>query len=245
MSSYIQSKRYQTCQRIFDRTYPNFRDAGTQYAEHVTAQVDSHTLLLDVGCGRDSLAGEPLKIAGYSTGIDLVMSDLRSNHLLHSTTMANAEHIPFPDATFDVIVSQWVVEHFTNPEAAFVEMARVLKPGGALIFMTTNAHNYVPLLSRLIPDALQKTIIERVLKRPSHESFPTYFRANTHQRITALGASSGLDIEHFAFVGNPFYLAFNVFAFRLGMLFERITDAPRLRWLKLYIVVTLRKTSTE
>lgn len=44
------------------------------------------------------------------------------------------EHLTFPDNSFDLFVTQDVVEHLFNPEAAFKEIVRVLKPGGAHIF---------------------------------------------------------------------------------------------------------------
>jgi len=46
----------------------------------------------------------------------------------------NLEKLTFPDESFDLFVSQDVMEHIFDPEAAFKEIARVLKPGGAHIF---------------------------------------------------------------------------------------------------------------
>jgi len=46
----------------------------------------------------------------------------------------NLECLTFPDNFFDVFVSQDVMEHIFDPEKAFKEIARVLKPGGAHIF---------------------------------------------------------------------------------------------------------------
>lgn len=46
----------------------------------------------------------------------------------------NLEKLTFPDNSFDLFISQDVMEHIFNPEAAFKEIARVLKPGGAHIF---------------------------------------------------------------------------------------------------------------
>jgi len=46
----------------------------------------------------------------------------------------NLECLSFPDNFFDVFVSQDVMEHIFDPEKAFKEIARVLKPGGAHIF---------------------------------------------------------------------------------------------------------------
>ena len=46
----------------------------------------------------------------------------------------NLEHLTFPDATFDLLITQDVMEHVFDPEAAFREIGRVLKPSGVHIF---------------------------------------------------------------------------------------------------------------
>lgn len=45
---------------------------------------------------------------------------------------ADAHRLPFPDGTFDVVVSNHVLPHFRDPEAALREMARVLDLGGRI-----------------------------------------------------------------------------------------------------------------
>jgi ubiquinone/menaquinone biosynthesis C-methylase UbiE len=46
---------------------------------------------------------------------------------------ASAESLPFPDATFDVAVSNGVLNLVPDKDAAFREIRRVLRPGGALL----------------------------------------------------------------------------------------------------------------
>ena len=46
----------------------------------------------------------------------------------------NLENLTFEDSSFDLIITQDVMEHIFQPEFAFKELARVLKPGGAHIF---------------------------------------------------------------------------------------------------------------
>ncbi|NJL95585.1 MAG: class I SAM-dependent methyltransferase [Anaerolineae bacterium] len=197
--------------------------------------------VLDVGAGRMSLAEAALQAAGYRAGVDLMATDLRQNARLHGAAQANANALPFPAGSFALVINQWVVEHFAQPEAAFAEMGRVLAPGGRMVFFTTNAQNYVPWLARLVPDGLRGWILRRLLRRPEHESFPTYYRANTRQAIAALAAAQGLELEKLEFIGNPFYLAFSVPLFRLALGFERWSDAPARQHLKLYLVASLRK----
>jgi phosphatidylethanolamine/phosphatidyl-N-methylethanolamine N-methyltransferase len=48
----------------------------------------------------------------------------------------DAEHLGFPDDSFDVVVAQYVVTTVPNPEATLDEFARVLKPGGEIILVS-------------------------------------------------------------------------------------------------------------
>lgn len=239
--SFTQSPRYQRCQAIFDRAYPDFRDAGQRYCDHVAAVTQPTSCVLDVGCGRMSLAAEALQQVAHLIGIDLVHADLLQNPLVHGAAVATANQLPFADATFDVVISQWVVEHFQDPQTAFNEMCRVLKTGGYLVFLTTNANNYIPLVSRLVPDRLQKTLIHRLLRRPSHESFPTFYRANTRRAIQQLAKAAGLKVQEVDYIANPFYMAFNVGLFRVALAYEKLTDWRPLNPLKLYLLATLYK----
>jgi phosphatidylethanolamine/phosphatidyl-N-methylethanolamine N-methyltransferase len=48
----------------------------------------------------------------------------------------DAEHLSFPDDSFDVVVAQYVITTVPNPEATLDEFARVLKPGGEIILVS-------------------------------------------------------------------------------------------------------------
>jgi ubiquinone/menaquinone biosynthesis C-methylase UbiE len=47
----------------------------------------------------------------------------------------SAEQIPFANEVFDAIVTTWTLCSIPNPVAALIEMRRVLKPGGNLVFV--------------------------------------------------------------------------------------------------------------
>ena len=64
----------------------------------------------------------------------------------------DAEHLEFPDRSFDVVMAQYVVTACPNPEACLDEFARVLKSGGELI-----------LLSRVSADRGLRQVIEKGL----------------------------------------------------------------------------------
>jgi ubiquinone/menaquinone biosynthesis C-methylase UbiE len=50
------------------------------------------------------------------------------------TAVTEAERLPFPDDTFDLVVGHAVLHHLPDLEASFAEFTRVLKPGGTLVF---------------------------------------------------------------------------------------------------------------
>ncbi len=50
------------------------------------------------------------------------------------TTPADAERLPFKDASFDLVLGHAVLHHIPDPARAFAEFARVLAPGGTLLF---------------------------------------------------------------------------------------------------------------
>lgn len=81
---------------------------------------------LDVGCGRGALQD----VVEDYTGVDIVESLAENMHKPFRT--APAEHLPFPDETFDGLWTYAVLEHVERLETAVEEMIRVLKPGGRL-----------------------------------------------------------------------------------------------------------------
>ena len=50
------------------------------------------------------------------------------------TRCESLESLTFPDQSFDLLITQDVMEHVMDPDAAFREIARVLRPGGFHIF---------------------------------------------------------------------------------------------------------------
>ena len=72
-----------------------------------------------------------------------------------SACVSDVRSIPFRDASFDAIYSMGTIEHFAETEAAIVEMARVLKPGGRAIIGVPNRHD--PFLRPALAAALQAT----------------------------------------------------------------------------------------
>jgi ubiquinone/menaquinone biosynthesis C-methylase UbiE len=76
------------------------------------------------------------------------------------TRQGDAEKLPFPDATFDGVVSHGVIHHTPDTARCVAEMARVLKPGG-LAVVSVYYRNLVlrsPLLTRLVALGLSRVV---------------------------------------------------------------------------------------
>jgi SAM-dependent methyltransferase len=99
--------------------------------------------VLDVGCmdGRNT--------AGYATearsvvGLDIVehpaWAALERPNLRYVT--GDAEHLPFPDGSFDLVMAMAMLHHTPSPTKVIREMARVRRPGGTLVIVEPNRLN--------------------------------------------------------------------------------------------------------
>jgi SAM-dependent methyltransferase len=99
------------------------------------AQVRPGLTLLDVATGPGSLALEATKLGMICTGVDLspgmIQLAEKSNPGI-AFRVADVEHLPFADASFDAVVCNFGLGHFPYPEASVAECVRVLKPGGRI-----------------------------------------------------------------------------------------------------------------
>lgn len=107
------------------------------------ARISPGSEVLDVGCGTGVVALTAARMGARTTGVDLTVELLeraRENAVimgLESTFVeGDVEALPFPDGTFDVVVSQFGHIFAPRPELATAEMLRVLKPGGVIALST-------------------------------------------------------------------------------------------------------------
>jgi ubiquinone/menaquinone biosynthesis C-methylase UbiE len=129
------------------------------------AEIGPGQSVLDVACGTGVLAcvvAERVEPRGWVVGLDpnedmLQVAHRKSNAIEWRT--GRAESIPFPEETFDAVVSQFGIMFFEDAVGALREMMRVLRPGGRLAVAVCDALENSPgyaafedLLRRLFGD---------------------------------------------------------------------------------------------
>ncbi len=99
--------------------------------------------VLDVGCGTGVVAVTAARAGAQVKALDLSPALLERARWNAATagvavefTEGDVETLPYPDASFDVVLSQYGHMFAPRPEVAVGEMLRVLKPGGRIAFST-------------------------------------------------------------------------------------------------------------
>ena len=113
--------------------------------------------VLDIGCGSGLVADRIADLSARYVGMEFGERNARhvakkfadvTGPLDVHIVRGDAEGLPFPDDSFDVIVLSEVIEHLIRPDLATWELARVLRTGGSLV-MTTNNASEMPCRSPL------------------------------------------------------------------------------------------------
>ena len=99
---------------------------------------------LDVGCGEGRFCRKLAEHGIATTGIDptvALIAHAREMDARGAYVEAPAENLPFDDASFDLVVSYLSLIDIADYRTAITQMARVLKPGGALLIANLNGFN--------------------------------------------------------------------------------------------------------
>lgn len=94
--------------------------------------------VLDVACGTGDMVLELLKQGADVTGVDLseeMLAIAKRKVESGKWKVADAEQLPFGDASFDAVTCAFGVRNFVHLEQGLNEMLRVLKPGGQLVIL--------------------------------------------------------------------------------------------------------------
>jgi phosphatidylethanolamine/phosphatidyl-N-methylethanolamine N-methyltransferase len=123
---------------VFGPVFRQGRRAAVRAAEGIGGRI------LEVGVGTGlSLSdyGKGTRVVGCDISVPMLnkaRKRVAAQGLTHveALEVMDAETLPIPDASFDVVVAQYVVTAIPNPEKALDEFARVVRPGGEIILTT-------------------------------------------------------------------------------------------------------------
>ena len=122
----------------------DFSDVNTAFAERAIELGPSQGMILDAGTGtaRIPILMCQRRPQWQITGIDLAQSmlDVGQKNIEYSglqdhikLELVDAKQLPYPDACFDMVVSNSLVHHLPDPLPFLLELKRVLKSNGAIL----------------------------------------------------------------------------------------------------------------
>lgn len=167
--------------------------------EALLASLDpcGHERVLDLGTGTGHTALAVAPHVAHVVGLDLTEAMLeQARGLARERGVGNvrfergdAEALPYPDASFDLVTCRVCAHHFRDPAAALRETARVLRPEGRVLWIDSVSPEE-PALDTFL-NAIE------LLRDPSH------VRNHRVSEWRALFAAAGLSAEHLASFAVP------------------------------------------
>jgi len=131
-------------------------------------------LILDAGCGTGVFTEETLAVGARVVGIDLSLAMLRRasgkmRGLPFEAVLGDILNLPFPDASFDKVVSVTAIEFIADGHGAIRELFRVVKKGGAVVVASLNSLSPWAARRKARAKRGESQIFEKVLFRSPWE----------------------------------------------------------------------------
>jgi SAM-dependent methyltransferase len=126
-----------------------FADDMTKMLESKLNGMPQNLRILEAGCGRSW----PLQLARpfHLTGIDMDQAALSVRTDLNRAVVGDLRTAEFPDQSFDVIYSSYVLEHIRGAEQVLERFLRWLAPGGIVIFAVPDRDSAYGFATRMTP----------------------------------------------------------------------------------------------
>ena len=180
----------------------------------LVADVKEGYQVLDIAGGTGDLALAFGRVV--HTDINEAMLREGRNRLLDAgvnlpTLVCDAEHLPFPDACFDVVTVAFGLRNMTHKEDALSEMNRVLKPGGKLLVLEFSkvakplekiydwySFKVLPKLGKLVAndDTSYQYLAESIRMHPGQEELKALMRKGGFGHVDYHNMSGGVVALH-------------------------------------------------
>jgi ubiquinone/menaquinone biosynthesis C-methylase UbiE len=151
--------------------------------------------VVDLGCGTGYVSAWLLRQGARPVGVDPTPAQLATAREMQEElglpfplVEAVAESVPLPDASFDLAISEYGASIWADPERWIPEAARLLRPGGRLVFLRNSTVSMLCMALDGITESLQRP--QRELRKISWpDTGETEFHAPAGELIEILGAA--------------------------------------------------------
>ncbi|MEX2223068.1 MAG: methyltransferase domain-containing protein [Candidatus Rokuibacteriota bacterium] len=156
------------------------------------ARLEAGERVLDVACGTGILAraaAARVGPRGFVAGLDANPGMLAVAGRLAPQVawrQGKAESLPYPDASFDVVVSQFGLMFFSDRGQALREMLRVLVPGGRLAVAVWDSLEHTPAY------AIEVAVLERIAGRAAADALRAPFVLGDRDELAAVFTGAGI-----------------------------------------------------
>jgi SAM-dependent methyltransferase len=159
--------------------------------------------VLDAGCGRHSALVSYRARIGRFVGVDIHAPAPGALPYLDefATVDLCADATAFPEATFDLALSSFTVEHFADPAAAFANLRRWLRPGGTLVVTTVNRRHPFVAAYLGVPAGI-RTRVQPLVKASAADAHPLVGACNDPAALRLALASAGFEDVRVETVGH-------------------------------------------
>jgi ubiquinone/menaquinone biosynthesis C-methylase UbiE len=224
---------------------PKRRPSFAYTMEKVVAHLAKYSQpkVLDIGCGRKSDIGRYLKehdTHALIHGADLDEYSLK-NKDVDQLFICDAADMPFEDGSYDVVFSQFLLEHVQDSQKTVDSIARVTAPGGLATLIIPNPTSPASTVAKLTPYQFHVFFKREVQKydNVSEDTFPTFFAFKSVKNLEKEMALAGFtNVESF-YVAEMFYrFRYRPIMIRLAMIYTYILNTFNLNFLKSSVVVS-------
>lgn len=200
--------------------------------------------VLDAGCGRKSPLAPFRGRIGRLVGVDVHAPD-RPLPFLDDFAAVDVcrDGGAFDDASFDLVLSNFTMEHLADPPAAMANLHRWLRPGGVLVVTTVNRRHPFVTAYLALPDVLRRRV-QPLVKASAADAHPLAGRCNDPTAIRAALTTAGfegIELETLGNLGRAW--ARRRWSFALGLVGDLLARATPSRRSTILAVARRRPTS--